>query len=204
MKFLCVPSLWLAMERSTETSVARRAEDLPVSVKSFFSGGLVHHIDTTTASVKLTGHYLRDLSDTESDFTSSEEEEKDYTITEIDLNKEVSSLSGLEDTEPLSDKEDNPSVSVTTSSRNKEQLNSSSPRSDTQTKKTVEVSQQNSKLKKIFSEVRFNPFDRDLHMEEDHYTEVVKPDVSVQGYKRKSSNGMFIDREVRQMCIKND
>jgi hypothetical protein len=175
------------MEDPSESSITKRAADLPVSAKSSVSGGLVHHINSTTASVKLTGNYLRNLSDTGSDLTSSEDEERDYTITEIDLNRKVGPLSGLEDTEPLGDKGDRASVTATSSS-SKEQLNPSSQRSD----KTAEGSPQNSNLKKIFSEVRFNPFDRDLHMEEDHYTEVVKADMSEQD-RCKSSNGRFTE-----------
>ncbi|XP_062601643.1 differentially expressed in FDCP 8 homolog [Saccostrea cucullata] len=174
------------MEKSTETSTVRRASDLPVSAKSTVSGGLVHHIESSTAIVKLTGHRVRKLSDTDSDFTSSEEEERDYTITEIDLNKEVGPPSGLEDTEPLSD-EDRGTVTVK-STNNLEQLDTLQTL-EPKVKVIVEESKQKSELKKIFSVDRFNPFDRDLHMEEDHYTEEVIPTVSEQDFRFKSSNG---------------
>lgn len=161
-----------------EISTARRASDLPVSAKSSVSSGLVHHIESTTASVKLTGYKVRTLSDTESEFTSSEEEERDYTITEIDLSKEVAPLSGLEDTEPLSDKDDSFSVSLKNSCNIKERENSPLETPDTLIREVVEEAQKKSDLKRVFSEVRFNPFDRDLHMEEGHYTDDGIPTLS--------------------------
>lgn len=172
-----------------EISTARRASDLPVSAKSSVSSGLVHHIESTTASVKLTGYKVRTLSDTESEFTSSEGEERDYTITEIDLNKEVAPLSGLEDTEPLSDKDDSFSVSLKNSCNIKERENSPLETPDTLIREVVEEAQKKSDLKRVFSEVRFNPFDRDLHMEEGHYTDDGIPTLSSEQEYKSSSNG---------------
>lgn len=161
-----------------DISTVRRASDLPVSTKSSVSSGLVHHIESTTASVKLSGYKVRTLSDTESEFTSSEEEERDYTITEIDLSKEVAPLSGLEDTEPLSDKDDSFSVSLKNSCNVKEQVNFPLETPDPVIREVVEEAQKTSDLKRVFSEVRFNPFDRDLHMEEEHYTDDGIPSLS--------------------------
>ncbi|XP_022331608.1 differentially expressed in FDCP 8 homolog A-like [Crassostrea virginica] len=174
------------MEKETETSTLRRASDLPVSAKSSVSGGLVHHIESTTASVKLTGYKVRRLSETESEFTSSSSEEKDYTITEIDLNKEVISLSGFEDTEPLTDTK-NEEYSVRNSSY-KEKTTFPSQTPDTVIKEIVKESQQKSELKKLFSEVRFNPFDRDLHMEEEHFKDDVILTMASEHDKNKCSS----------------
>ena len=173
------------MEKETETSTLRRASDLPVSAKSSVSGGLVHHIESSTASVKLTGYKVRRLSETESEFTSSSSEEKDYTITEIDLNKEVISLSGFEDTEPLTDTK-NEEYSVRNSSY-KEKTTFPSQTPDTVIKEIVKESQQKSELKKLFSEVRFNPFDRDLHMEEEHFKDDVILTMASEHDKNKCS-----------------
>lgn len=175
-----------------EISTVRRASDLPVSTKSSVSSGLVHHIESTTASVKLSGYKVRTLSDTESEFTSSEEEERDYTITEIDLSKEVAPLSGLEDTEPLSDKDDSFSVSLKNSCNIKEQANSPLETPDTVIREVVEEAQKKSDLKRVFSEVRFNPFDRDLHMEEEHYTDDGIPTLSSE-QEYKSSMLFLVD-----------
>lgn len=107
--------------------------------------------------------------DIELEFILLEEEERDYIIMEIDLSKEVVFLFGLEDIEFFSDKDDSILVFLKNFCNVKEQVNFLLEILDLVIREVVEEVQKKLDLKRVFFEVRFNLFDRDLYMEEEYY-----------------------------------
>lgn len=107
--------------------------------------------------------------DIELEFILLEEEERDYMIMEIDLSKEVVFLFGLEDIEFFSDKDDSFLVFLKNFCNVKEQVNFLLEILDLVIREVVEEVQKKLDLKRVFFEVRFNLFDRDLYMEEEYY-----------------------------------
>ncbi|KAJ8299454.1 hypothetical protein KUTeg_023514, partial [Tegillarca granosa] len=140
--------------------------------------GVIHRVENVTASIKFTGHIVSGLSDSEQEFISSEEE-VDYTLKEINTtNIEPKELVFSEDIEKLSKKLERSTfkdIDRSESSRKERASPSSADLVETERKRTT--SQETAQNK--FKEIRFNPFDRDLHMEEDHFENDHLSDVDV-------------------------
>lgn len=141
-------------------------------------GSVIHRVENVTASIKFTGHVVSGLSDSEQEFTSSEEE-VDYTLKEISTtNIEPKELVFSEDIEKLSKKLEKSTlkdVNRTESHRKEKVCPSSEDFEEIEGKKTSSEEAAQTK----FKESRFNPFDRDLHMEEDHFENDHLSDVDV-------------------------
>lgn len=142
----------------------RTLSELPGESKHSFSGntgtaGIIHRIESNTASIKFTGTVLTGLSDEE----ISEDEEQDYSLQEIGP-VDDETLKKINDS--FIPEDDDDIVKLDINLKNRVFTDSSTSKEETFSKGT--------KSEKIespsnFSKNRFNPFDRDLHMEEDHF-----------------------------------
>lgn len=121
------------------------------------ASGVIHRIESNTASIKFTGTVVTGLSEEE----ISSEEEQDYSLKEIgpvdeETLKKINEKFVPEDDDDIVKLEidlKNRSLSEST----KEETVSKSVKSNT------------SESPSHFKQSRFNPFDKDLHMDEDYF-----------------------------------
>lgn len=122
------------------------------------SSGVIHRLESNTASVKLTGSILTGLSDSEEEFTSSGDEYHDHQLGDelrAESHDRSREHSGLPD-ETSHDLCDNVNISQSDQTGDERENSCSS-------------SQSEEELRKDYEKKRFNPFDNDIHIDEDYF-----------------------------------
>lgn len=147
----------------------RSLSDLPGESKDSIldnrgSAGVIHRIECNTASIKFTGTVITGLSDED----LSSDEEQDYSLKEIGpIDQEI--LKKINEKFVPEDDDDIVKLEIDLKKRSLSDFN----------KEGVVIKRTKSEKTESpnhFSQSRFNPFDRDLHMEEDHFDfENVRP-----------------------------
>ncbi|XP_071120804.1 differentially expressed in FDCP 8 homolog isoform X1 [Mytilus edulis] len=140
----------------------RTLSDLPgaskeTTIDNTGTAGIIHRIENNTASIKFTGTVITGLSDEE----ISSEEEQDYSFREIGPVDEETLKKINEKFVPEHD-DDIVKLEIDLKKRG---LSDASKEDSIE--KTTKIDKGESPS--TFSQSRFNPFDRDLHMEEDHF-----------------------------------
>ncbi|KAL3841852.1 hypothetical protein ACJMK2_019949, partial [Sinanodonta woodiana] len=169
-------------EESIDEAVLETASGLPINFKSLIdSDSYIHSHDTATATVKLTGVLMTNVEDFFSDTSDSEiiMDDSDEMFSSIKANSpeqiDRQSSSGIK----ASPSENNisPDISEKLNGK-KDTFLRDSHRKDITSSGTLDTS---------YKKERFNPFDRDLNIEEDYFNvEIVS---SLQNRPHSDSNG---------------
>ncbi|KAK3102757.1 hypothetical protein FSP39_013696 [Pinctada imbricata] len=150
------------------------------------TNNIIHRVETETASIKFTGNIITDLADSENELSSSSE--VDYMIKDIDFNKTVEPVTEWNDDLEIIAEKQSQSIAVKESRaryNSFEEQGILPPVGSKEKDGSWREGKRPSKLSLSFKENRFNPFDRDLHMEEDHFQNENNSDDS---YRNKSSS----------------